>query len=73
MEGTRFIFSRSCFVSISHIEFCDLISFSISINDRICRLFGSATLMDEQETVVQARIWIELSPKGTYGGVGGEK
>lgn len=29
--------------------------------------------MDEQETVVQARIWIELSQKGTYGGVGGEK
>lgn len=72
MEGTRFIFSRSCFVSISHIGFCDLISFS-DINDRICKLFGSATLMDEQETVVQARIWIELSPKGTYGGVGGEK
>ena len=58
--------------------------FSISINDRICKLFGSATLeyadffghvirMDEQETVVQARIWIELPPKGTYGGVGGEK
>lgn len=29
--------------------------------------------MDEQKTVVQARIWIELPPKGTYGGVGGEK
>ena len=27
--------------------------FLISINDRICRLFGSATLMDEQETVVR--------------------
>ena len=29
--------------------------------------------MDEQETVMQAHIWIELPPKGTYGGVGGEK
>ena len=47
--------------------------FLISINDRICKLFGSATLMDEQETVVRAHIWIELPPKGTYGGAGGEK
>ena len=29
--------------------------------------------MDEQETVVRAHIWIELPPKGTYGGAGGEK
>lgn len=29
--------------------------------------------MDEQETVVQARIWIELPPNDTYGGAGGEK
>ena len=39
MGETGSIFPRSCFVSISYIEFCDLISFSISINDRICRLF----------------------------------
>lgn len=35
--------------------------------------FGHVMRMDEQETVMQARIWIELPPKGTYGGVGGEK